>query len=459
MIFLFSIRVFFFYSPDCSVCVEIKKEFLPPIIDKYNLDVEYLSLDVPENMKFLMRIEKELKDYDNSVPVIVIGRYILGNDKEIRERLVPLLEAGVEDVRWRKEGGERYVLEHEVHAVYFYSPRCAECDRFEQMLRYYEEVYDGFKVHRYNLYEGNNMELLEAIERKIGVPEEDRLLVPVLIVDGIYLFDLKGDTLGKIIRFLGKEGSPPFWKELEGESEGIIERFRNFKVIGVIFAGLLDGLNPCAFATIIFLVVYLSLRRRREEMLVAGLFFIFAVFITYFLVGIFLFRVVEFFSSIKVISILFYRVLGIGTVFLAFLSLWDFYLARKGRVEDMVLKLPDGMRERVKDSIRRYGKFGVVFPSFILGVFVSLFEFSCTGQVYFPTIAYVSSTPFLRARAIFFLFIYNLFFILPLVFVFLLAYAGATQERLNSLIKRNVAPVKFLTFLLFLFFGIYLILQ
>ncbi len=458
MIFLLSIRALFFYSPECSACVEVKENFLPPVIKKYHLEVEYLPVDTPENMQLLMEIEKEFQDYDNSLPVMVIGNHILGNEREIAQKLVPLLERGVEETGWRKGKRERYVLEHEVHAAYFYNPRCAECDRFEHGLRYYERTYKGFRVHRYNLYEGDNMALLEAIEDSIGVPEKERLLVPVLIVDKFYLFELKGDTLGKILEFLGKKGASPFWKRLEKGEESIIERFKTFGVLGVAFAGLLDGLNPCAFATIIFLVTYLSIRgRRREELLSCGAFFILAVFITYFLIGVFLFRIIHFLSSMKIASIIFYRILGAGTLVLAALSLRDFYLAKSGRVEDMVLKLPEAMREKAKESIRRYGKAGVILPSFLMGFFVSLFEFSCTGQVYFPTIAYVSSTPGLRTRAIFFLLVYNLCFILPLVFVFLLAYAGTTQERMNSLLKRNVVPVKFLTFLLFLFFGIYLL--
>ena len=54
----------------------------------------------------------------------------------------------------------------------------------------------------------------------------------------------------------------------------------------LVLAGLVDGINPCAFATIIFLLSYLQVTRRRPvEIAQVGLSFIIGVFITYFLLG------------------------------------------------------------------------------------------------------------------------------------------------------------------------------
>jgi cytochrome c biogenesis protein CcdA len=55
--------------------------------------------------------------------------------------------------------------------------------------------------------------------------------------------------------------------------------------LAVVLAGLVDGLNPCAFATIIFFVSYLSLSGKKgKEILITGASFTVGVFIAYLLV-------------------------------------------------------------------------------------------------------------------------------------------------------------------------------
>jgi len=61
---------------------------------------------------------------------------------------------------------------------------------------------------------------------------------------------------------------------LQGGEKRIVERFKQFSLWGVLIAGLIDGLNPCAFATIVFLVSYLSfLGKASKEILTYGIIF------------------------------------------------------------------------------------------------------------------------------------------------------------------------------------------
>ena len=55
----------------------------------------------------------------------------------------------------------------------------------------------------------------------------------------------------------------------------------------MLIAGFIDGLNPCAFATIVFLVSYLSfLGKKSKEILIYGIIFTFGVFIAYIIAGV-----------------------------------------------------------------------------------------------------------------------------------------------------------------------------
>ena len=94
--------------------------------------------------------------------------------------------------------------------------------------------------------------------------------------------------------------------------------------------------------------------------------------------------------------------------------------------------------------------------SFVLGVVIAGMELTCTGQVYVPIVTMISE-PRYRVAAVFYLFSYNIAFIIPLVAVFLLATCGVTSERIGGVFKRHIAMVKFGFVLLFVIMGILIV--
>jgi len=63
--------------------------------------------------------------------------------------------------------------------------------------------------------------------------------------------------------------------------EEIVGRFRGFRIAALAAAGLLDGVNPCAFTTIVFLLSMLAqVGKTRRQLAVAGVGFTAAVFVT-----------------------------------------------------------------------------------------------------------------------------------------------------------------------------------
>ena len=62
----------------------------------------------------------------------------------------------------------------------------------------------------------------------------------------------------------------------------------------VVLAGLVDGLNPCAFATLIFFVSYLTLSGRKgREVIMVGAAFTIGVFLAYLIVGLGFYKVLD----------------------------------------------------------------------------------------------------------------------------------------------------------------------
>jgi cytochrome c biogenesis protein CcdA len=220
----------------------------------------------------------------------------------------------------------------------------------------------------------------------------------------------------------------------------------------VVGAGLLDGVNPCAFATMVFLISYLSVRKRAgRELLATGAAFTVGVFIAYLGVGLGLLRFLTALPILTTVSRWIYGLTLVLCLALAWGSFADYRKARRGQLEDMSLKLPERLRGWIRHLIREGSRArNYVLASLALGFAVSVVELACTGQVYLPTIVFVLGLPEWRARAAVALLVYNVMFIVPLMVIFLLAYYGTTSKQLSEWMSRHAASVKLGTAALFL---------
>jgi cytochrome c biogenesis protein CcdA len=220
---------------------------------------------------------------------------------------------------------------------------------------------------------------------------------------------------------------------------------------GVVFsAGFIDGINPCAFTTILLLVSYISISGfKRKKTIIAGLFYIAGVFITYFFVGVFFSTIFSSFVSYgfsKIINIL---VLITAAAF-AILSLSDMMNIFRRKSDSAVLKLPKRLTEFLRTRIRNYSKSerNLMVSSFVLGCLISVTELVCTGQVYLPIIAMISEQDY-RRTALGYLLIYNSAFIIPLFAVFTFSVLGFSSEKASSYFRRHIYLSKLLLFILF----------
>jgi hypothetical protein len=210
----------------------------------------------------------------------------------------------------------------------------------------------------------------------------------------------------------------------------------------IIGAGLLDGINPCAFSTMLFLISMLAVAgRTRREILIIGMVYSATVFVGYVLAGFGLFagvRTLMVFPTL--VAIMRWTLFGLLLV-LAALSVRDAVLAGQGRTSEMTLQLPDKFKRRVHSVVRSGTRSAsLVGGTVLLGIGVTIFEFSCTGQVYVPVIMHLARTG--SGSAVGLLLLYNLAFILPLLIVFALAYAGVSMKKLGTAFADRLVLVK-----------------
>ncbi len=308
--------------------------------------------------------------------------------------------------------------------------------------------------------------LFEAMGTRYDVPELKRLITPAVFVgDTALIGELDEQGLENAIQKHLKTGVTSRLKEAEAlkdtaETE-IVNRYHGFGILTVAGAGLLDGINPCAFATIVFFISYMNLvGRGRKEMLIAGGAFAFAVFVTYLLLGLGTLSFMNYINQFSGIAKCVYLLAATATFALAGLSLYDAVKAKQGKTKDILLQLPRALKQRIHKVIREQTRTsGVIAGALVIGFVISALELVCTGQVYLPTLTFVAGIEGMRAHAISYLILYNIMFIVPLLVVFGCVYWGTTSMQLGGILQKNFVSVKVgMGFLLF-GLGIWLVLS
>jgi len=468
------IQIYFFYTEDCQPCQVILQSYLPTLKTMFpTLEVKTFNLGNPDYYEALSKLEKKFGRTGNELPIVFIGDQMLSGEMEIMEKLNPLLlEAQA------KGGSSPPPIEipsvarpspksFTVDLTYFYQMGCPKCDRANALLTYMAKRYPQLNIRKTDINTADGKRLNETLSNRLNLPMDKRLIAPAIFIGTDYLSpgeitESKMEALiqkyEKVIKEetkLPSSASPPSPtptpEETKKAEESIIQRFKSLGILTIVSAGLIDGINPCAFATLIFFISYLTfVGRKRKEILYVGLGFSGAVFVTYLLIGFGILSFIQHFSFLPVFSRTIYILTIVFALVLGILSLYDYIQLKLGRPSEMKLQLPDFLKKRIHQTIREESKSArYLLAAITAGFIISLLEFTCTGQVYLPTILFVTNVPSLRASALFYLILYNLMFITPLLIIFGVVYWGITSEQLSFFLKKRASSIKLLTSLLF----------
>lgn len=499
------VRAVLFMSPTCGHCHHVIMEVLLPMAEAYGSQLEILTIDVsqPGGSQLYNQAASTYKIAEDrrGVPTLIVGDVILVGSGEIPAQFPELVANGLAagGVPWPDFPGLSDVLvvmeeatpvattvpatptpvatlsspapsnevaeneETAVYLAYFYDPTCLECAQVSKELAHLQRQYPELVVQTYNLRE--EAALNEALCEKYGVPTEKRLLAPAIFIGSQCLTSgvITQDHLSSLIQDPEPAALIPPWEGLEDSQSTaaarLVARFQEIGVLAVAGAGLLDGVNPCAFTTIIFFVSYLALvGRKGREVLFVGAAFTLAVFLTYLAMGLGLVEVVQQLKSFATIGRIIYGTTAVVCLVLAGLSLWDYRKIRRGEFTKIALQLPKSLKQRIHSTIRRSSRSakGYAGAAFVTGVLVSIFELACTGQVYLPTIIFVTGVAEMRSKAIAYLLLYNLMFVVPLLAVFVVTYLGTSSKQLTATFRAHAGAVKLFTAVLFTILGLWL---
>lgn len=378
-------------------------------------------------------------------------------------------------------GGQPFVISaaEGPQAVVYYNEACDECAHYingelsavlgERQVALVRKDYINQREHRKELNDlnaslGIPLELQSHLAtyiddgRIILQGEPPRAVVEALLSseaalpERILVYSEEGESAEKIYRawaFSGPVQSYPAdapiqtyldWFQANRASfaaTGVVAPVRENATVllpAVLLTGLVDGINPCAIAILLFFITFLfTIRKTGASIARMGLVYIGAVYIVYFLIGLGLLRAATLFQGHwlgqlgAMLLVLFGMINVLGALFPRF---------------PIRLEVPSGSKEMLKGWMYR----ATLPTTAVLGVLVGIHEFPCSGGPYVAILGLLGSqTGF--AEGLGYLGLYNLMFVLPLVIVLLLALnpvvGGKLQvwERSSSRTLRGVTGV------------------
>ncbi|MBM4163448.1 MAG: hypothetical protein FJ222_03275 [Lentisphaerae bacterium] len=360
--------------------------------------------------------------------------------------LCPPLRAGIAD---------------QVRLDFFFSPGCSECERVKREVfpELEERFADFYELVAHDMNQAETIPLLIAYQNRCDNHESG--LVSIIVDHTVFLSGyetIAATLLDRVNAALASRQSSN-WRPPEpprmttDEQRDVVQKRASAMTISIVaIGGLTDGFNPCAISTLIFFLSLLTvLKVSKRTRLLVGISFITASFIVYTGLGLGFFfalrRVPNFYAFKKYVEI----AVGLGMIPLAVLSFRDAFRFKKtGRVNDVTLQIPTGIKTRIHAVMRSgLGFGGPVISGFLIGAAVTILESVCTGQGYLPVLMYLVKHDTSRLYAWLLLVLYNLLFVVPLAVVFICFHRGMQINRLLDWSRRNLVVVKVILGLFF----------
>lgn len=359
-------------------------------------------------------------------------------------------------------GMTRIQADSTVDAVYFGSYTCLNCQQVENAGVLDDLADAGYVVTKYMSEDNYDLfeEMFTRYARTYNVPN-NKNLVPILYVGDTYI-DGAENIINQIqsgnVQAIMDQQSPLDPIELV---YGDITLNDLWVLLGsTALLGILDAFNPCAIAMLLMFLSFLTDRKRSKAVFYICVSYILAIFVTYFILGTFLSKAL---ALLVPYMIIFYSIIIVLALFISALNFMDFFAARRkayGEIKNQLprrfftvtKKLMNGFSESI-DS----GDTTVYLIAFLIGMFVAIVEFPCSGQAFVAWTAIVVDR---TAHVLLFnglLFVYVLLFISPLIVISTIALKTQNTMAVSNFMRKRLDIIKLINALVFLGVAIYYI--
>ena len=330
--------------------------------------------------------------------------------------------------------------ENSQNIYFFYGLGCPHCQIVEN---YFQEndLYSKYSIEKKEIYfNRENAVLYNKILDQLNYSQSNRGVPTVVIGDKVIVGDkpiidnfiIEADKDLKASAGTSKEESKP--KNL------------NLTIFAVVGASIVDAINPCAFAVLIILMSTILVIGNSKRALLAGIAFSSSIFISYFLMGLGLYKA----FGIGGFSTELFKFLGWIAIILGLLNLKDYFWYGKG----FLMEVPISWRPKMKALLK-----SVTSPigAFFVGFLVSLFLLPCTSGPYIVILGMLAEKVN-QAKAIGYLFLYNIIFILPMLLITFAVYKGFDPNKAEEIRQKRLKVLHLIAGIILIAMGIIILL-
>jgi cytochrome c biogenesis protein CcdA len=320
--------------------------------------------------------------------------------------------------------------EVEVPLYYFYAEDCPHCKEVTPQIEALEAVYPEIDVHKLEVsYNSTNSELFNAFIQAYNPPAVD---IPAAFIGTTSLI---GSELTK--ERLEAEIAYCLQNECPDPRSLIAEQEQHPGLFMLIGKALIEGINPCGFAVLIVLLASLLMVKSKRRVLIIGLLFIASVFVTHLAIG---YGLMEIFQRSGVPDIM--RSIVIVIVIIAgIINIRDFWR------EKSTLAIP----AFIKPTLGKLARYASIPGAVLLGFLSTIAGFPCTGWIYLIQLTSIANVP---SKMVFYLVVYNVFYILPLLVILYVVYQKTSPEEVEAWRKGKRKYMKLIAGLVMVVIGV-----
>ena len=315
---------------------------------------------------------------------------------------------------------------------FFYGIGCAHCVRVEKFFEE-QDILEKYPVEKKEVYfDKDNAVLFNKILTEKDVPINERGVPIIVIGDKVIVGDkpIIDNFVIEADKFLKQVDETTIGetelKKIETNKQLEPKIESDLTLIAVIGASVVDAINPCAFAVLIILMSTILVAGDGKKALRSGIAFATSIFISYFLMGLGMYKAI----SMGGFSDIFYKIIGWLAFALGLFNLKDYFWYGKG----FLIEVPVAWRPNLKKLIKSVSS---PFGAFSVGFIVSLILLPCTSGPYIVILGMLAKNS-LQAKAVFYLILYNIIFVSPMILISLAVYKGFDPKKAEEMRQKRL---------------------
>lgn len=329
-------------------------------------------------------------------------------------------------------------------ALYFYSETCPHCQKVNA---YFVEqgFYDKYDIQKINIVDQKNQELLTKVFAAKNMAKDTG--IPAIVIDQeVFMGDQPIINNFQKTIDASQGTTQDFIASLENNN-GSKEKPRiDISIFILLGAALADAANPCALAVLVLLLATVISAKGKGYALLSGFMFSLAIFISYLLMGLGLYKAIAAANVSKYLSI------GAGAlaILIALANFKDVFWYGKG----FIMEVPFSWRPKMQALIRKATN---PWSAFGIGFLVSLFLVPCASGPYVAILARLAERVEMT-KTLSLLVLYNLIFVSPMIIVTIAMYFfGVRMRNVEEWRQKNLRTMHAVIGTIMFVLGIYLI--